>query len=70
MSKANGVQHGPRYVYGIVTGSPGPRARRAPSLAEPQTIEDGLRVLSRILCAAVERRHYAPELDINISTRY
>ena len=30
MSKADGVQHGPRNANGIVTGRPGPRVRRAP----------------------------------------
>ena len=70
MPKADGVQHGPRNANGIVTGWPGPRARRAPSLAEQQTIEDALRALTRILYAAVERRHDAPALDINIGTRY
>jgi len=54
-SSADGREHG---------------GRRAPSLAEQQTIEDALRALTRILYAAVERRHHALALDINISTRY
>jgi len=70
MSKADGVRHGPRNANAIVTGWPGPRGRRAPSLVEQQTIEDALRAPTRILYAAVERRHHAPALDINISTRY
>ena len=57
MSKADGVQHGPRHANGIFTGCPALRGRRTPSLAEQQTFEDSLRARMRILCVAVERRY-------------
>jgi hypothetical protein len=40
-----------------MTGTTGLACAPLPSLAEQQTIEDGLRAHTRILCAAVERRH-------------
>ena len=51
-------------------GTTGPARAPPSSLTGNQPIEDDPRALTRILCVAVERRHHAPALDINIGTRY